>query len=65
MLDDIEKTKEEKENKQRYLAGIEKQAAEQEEKMSRADKSLRKVQKDIQNMGIHRRDDTLLLQQVR
>lgn len=64
MFDDIEKAKEEKEGKQRYLAGIEKQAAEQEEKMSRADKGLRKVQKDIQNMGIYKRDDTLLLQQV-
>lgn len=64
MLNDIEKTKEEKEDKERYLSGIEKQTTEQEEKISRADKSLRKVQKDIQNLYISKRDDTVLLQQV-
>jgi len=64
LLDDIEKTKEEKENKERYLSGIEKQTAEQREKISRADKSLRKIQKDIQNLYMSKRDDTVLLQQV-
>jgi len=64
LLDDIEKAKEEKENKERYLSGIEKQTAEQREKISRADKSLRKAQKDIQNLYISKRDDTVLLQQV-
>ncbi|XP_011637174.1 coiled-coil domain-containing protein 39 [Pogonomyrmex barbatus] len=63
LLDDIEKAKEEKENKQRYLSGIEKQTTEQEEKISRADKSLRKVQKDIQNLYISKRDDIVILQQ--
>ncbi|KYM94482.1 Coiled-coil domain-containing protein 39 [Cyphomyrmex costatus] len=63
LLDDIEKTKEEKENKERYLSGIEKQTAEQEEKISRADKSLRKAQKDIRNLYISKRDDNVLLQQ--
>ncbi|XP_018318141.1 coiled-coil domain-containing protein 39 isoform X2 [Mycetomoellerius zeteki] len=63
LLNDIEKTKEEKEDKERYLSGIEKQTTEQEEKISRADKSLRKVQKDIQNLYISKRDDTVLLQQ--
>jgi len=65
LLDDIEKAKEEKENKERYLSGIEKQTAEQGEKISRADKSLRKAQKDIQNLYISKRDDTVLLQQVK
>lgn len=64
MLDEIEKAKEDKENKERYLSGIEKQTAEQGEKISRADKSLRKAQKDIQNLYISKRDDTVLLQQV-
>ncbi|XP_071630319.1 coiled-coil domain-containing protein 39 isoform X2 [Temnothorax longispinosus] len=63
LLDDIEKAKEEKENKERYLSGIEKQTTEQGEKISRADKSLRKAQKDIQNLYISKRDDTVLLQQ--
>ncbi|XP_029154852.1 coiled-coil domain-containing protein 39 isoform X1 [Nylanderia fulva] len=63
LLDDIEKTKEEEENKQRYLSGVEKQMAEQEGKLSRADKSLRKAQKDIQNLYVLKRDDTVLLQQ--
>ncbi|XP_011163700.2 coiled-coil domain-containing protein 39 [Solenopsis invicta] len=63
LLDVIEKTKEEKENKERYLSGIEKQTAEQGEKISRADKSLRKAQKDIQNLYISKRDDIVLLQQ--
>lgn len=65
LLDNIEKAKEEKENKERYLSGIEKQTTEQGEKISRADKSLRKAQKDIQNLYISKRDDTVLLQQVR
>jgi len=64
LLDDIEKAKEEKENKERYLSGIEKQTAEQREKISRADKSLHKIQKDIQNLYMSKRDDTVLLQQV-
>lgn len=64
MLDDIEKAKEEKENKERYLSGIEKQTAEQGEKISRADKSLRKAQKDIHNLYVSKRDDTVLLQEV-
>ena len=63
MLNDIEKSKEEKENKEHYISGIEKQTAEQEEKISRANKSLRKVQKDI-NLYISKRDDAVLLQQV-
>ncbi|XP_011697657.1 PREDICTED: coiled-coil domain-containing protein 39 [Wasmannia auropunctata] len=63
MLEDIEKAKEDKEDKERYLSGIEKQTAEQGEKISRADKSLRKAQKDIQNLYISKRDDTVLLQQ--
>ncbi|KYM77208.1 Coiled-coil domain-containing protein 39 [Atta colombica] len=62
LLNDIEKSKEEKENKEHYLSGIEKQTAEQEEKISRANKSLRKVQKDI-NLYISKRDDAVLLQQ--
>jgi len=65
LLDDIEKAKEEKEDKQRYLSSLEKQIAEQTEKISRADKNLRKVQKDIQNLYICKGDDSLLLQQVR
>jgi chromosome segregation ATPase len=65
VLDDIEKAKEEKEDKQRYLSSLEKQIAEQTEKISRADKNLRKVQKDIQNLYICKGDDTLILQQVR
>lgn len=64
MLDEIEKAKEDKENKERYLSGIEKQTVEQGEKISRADKSLRKAQKDIQNLYLSKRDDTVLLQQV-
>ncbi|XP_036139360.1 coiled-coil domain-containing protein 39 [Monomorium pharaonis] len=63
LLNDIEKAKEEKENKERYLSSIEKQTTEQGEKISRADKSLRKAQKDIQNLYISKRDDTVLLQQ--
>ncbi|KMQ93007.1 coiled-coil domain-containing protein 39-like protein [Lasius niger] len=63
LLDDIEKTKEEEENKQHYLSGIEKQMAEQGGKISRADKSLRKAQKDIQNLYVLKGDDTVLLQQ--
>ncbi|XP_011872737.1 PREDICTED: coiled-coil domain-containing protein 39 isoform X3 [Vollenhovia emeryi] len=62
-LEDIEKAKEEKENKERYLSGVEKQTAEQGEKISRADKSLRKAQKDIQNLYVSKRDDTMFLQQ--
>lgn len=57
--------KEEKENKQHYLSNIEKQTVEQGEKISRADKSLRKAQKDIQNLYILKRDDIILLQQVK
>lgn len=64
LLDDIEKAKEDKKNKERYLSGIEKQTAEQGEKISRADKSLRKAQKDIQNLYISKGDDIMLLQQV-
>lgn len=64
-LDDIEKLKEGKENKQRHLSGIEKQITEQGEKIFRADKSLRKAQKDIQDICIIKEDDTMLLQQVR
>jgi len=56
--------KEEKENKQRYLSDIQKQTTEQGEKISRADKSLRKAQKDIQNLYVIKRDDVVLLQQV-
>ncbi|XP_032674267.1 coiled-coil domain-containing protein 39 isoform X1 [Odontomachus brunneus] len=63
LLDDIEKAKEERENKQRYLSSVEKQVAEQGEKMSRADKCLRKVLKDIQNLYIYKKDDIVLLQQ--
>ncbi|KAG5344034.1 CCD39 protein, partial [Acromyrmex charruanus] len=62
LFNDIEKSKEEKENKERYLSGIEKQTTEQEEKISRANKSLRKVQKDI-NLYVSKRDDAVLLQQ--
>ncbi|XP_011051620.1 PREDICTED: coiled-coil domain-containing protein 39-like isoform X2 [Acromyrmex echinatior] len=62
LFNDIEKSKEEKENKERYLSGIEKQMADQEEKISRANKSLRKVQKDI-NLYVSKRDDAVLLQQ--
>ncbi|XP_050454617.1 coiled-coil domain-containing protein 39 isoform X2 [Cataglyphis hispanica] len=63
LLDDIERLKEEKENKQHYLSNIEKQTVEQGEKISRADKSLRKAQKDIQNLYILNKDDIILLQQ--
>ncbi|XP_018375243.1 PREDICTED: coiled-coil domain-containing protein 39-like, partial [Trachymyrmex cornetzi] len=63
LLNDIEKSKEEKDNKERYLSAIEKQTAEQEEKISRANKSLRKVLKDIRNLYISKRDDTVLMQQ--
>lgn len=56
--------KEEKENKLRYLSDIQKQTAEQGEKISRAGKSLRKAQKDIQNLYVLKRDDLVLLQQV-
>ncbi|XP_020285040.1 coiled-coil domain-containing protein 39 isoform X2 [Pseudomyrmex gracilis] len=63
LLDDIEKAKEEKENKQRYLSGVEKQTVEQREKITRADKSLHKAQKDIQNLYISNTDDIILLQQ--
>lgn len=38
--------------------------AEQGGKISRADKSLRKAQKDIQNLYVLKGDDTVLLQQV-
>lgn len=57
--------KEEKENKQHYLSNIEKQTVEQGEKISRADKNLHKAQKDIQNLYILKRDDIILLQQVK
>lgn len=57
--------KEEKENKQHYLLSIEKQTVEQGEKISRADKNLRKAQKDIQNLYVLKRDDIVLLQQVK
>ncbi|EZA57497.1 coiled-coil domain-containing protein 39 isoform X1 [Ooceraea biroi] len=63
LLDDIEKAKEDKENKHRYLSDLEKQVVEQTEKISRADKNLRKAQKDVQNLYISKRDDTVLLQQ--
>lgn len=56
--------KEEKENKQRYLSDIQKQTTEQGEKISRADKNLRKAQKDIRNLYVLKRDDIVLLQQV-
>ncbi|XP_067204891.1 coiled-coil domain-containing protein 39-like isoform X2 [Linepithema humile] len=63
LLDDVERAKEEKENKQCYLSGIEKQTTEQGEKISRADKNLWKAHKDIQNLYISKRDNVILLQQ--
>ncbi|XP_025157961.1 coiled-coil domain-containing protein 39 isoform X2 [Harpegnathos saltator] len=63
LLNDIEKAKEEREDKQRFLSSVEKQVAEQGEKISRADKCLRKVQKDIQNLYLYKKDDIVLLQQ--
>ncbi|XP_070157828.1 coiled-coil domain-containing protein 39-like isoform X1 [Polyergus mexicanus] len=63
LLDDIERMKEEEENKQHYLSNVEKQTVEQGEKISRADKNLRKAQKDIQNLYVLKRDDIILLQQ--
>lgn len=61
---DIERVKEEKENKRHTVASLEQQITEQKEKISRADKNLRRVLKDIQNKCICSSDETILLQEV-
>lgn len=65
LLEDVERAKEEKENKQCYLSSIEKQTMEQGRKISRADKNLWKAHKEIQNLYISKRDNIILLQQVK
>lgn len=64
LLDDLERAKQEKENKQRYLSDLGKQITEQTQKLCRADRDVRKAQKDVHNLYMCRRDDSLLLQQV-
>lgn len=64
LLDDIQRAKEEKDNKEQYLSNLNKQIAEQDEKLSRAEKSLRKVHRDIQNKCTCAEDSLILLQEV-
>lgn len=64
LLNDIQRAKEEKDNKEQYLSNLNKQIAEQDEKLSRAEKSLRKVHIDIQNKCTCVEDSLILLQEV-
>ncbi|KAK2584013.1 hypothetical protein KPH14_006470 [Odynerus spinipes] len=63
LLDDIQRAKEEKDSKERYLCNLEKQIAEQDEKMARAEKSLRKAYRDIQKMCTCTEDRMIFLQE--
>ncbi|KAG7209572.1 hypothetical protein KM043_015649 [Ampulex compressa] len=63
LLDSIEKTKEEKNNKERYLENLERQITEQKAKVLRADKTLQRVKKNIQNLCTCTGDRTLLIQE--
>ncbi|XP_046818112.1 coiled-coil domain-containing protein 39 [Vespa crabro] len=63
LLDDIQRAKEEKDNKEQYLSNLNKQIAEQDEKISRAEKNLRKVHRDIQNKCTCTEDSLILLQE--
>ena len=64
MEKDIERVKEEKENKKQIITNLEYQITEQKEKISRADKNLKKVLKDIQNKCVCTSDEAILLQEV-
>ncbi|XP_043491944.1 coiled-coil domain-containing protein 39-like [Polistes fuscatus] len=63
LLDDIQRAKEEKDNKEQQLSNLNKQITEQDEKISRAEKSLRKVHRDIQNKCTCTDDSLILLQE--
>ncbi|XP_043669099.1 coiled-coil domain-containing protein 39 isoform X1 [Vespula pensylvanica] len=63
LLDDIQRAKEEKDNKEQHLSNLNKQIAEQDEKISRAEKNLRKVHRDIQNKCTCTEDNLILLQE--
>ena len=64
LLEDMEKTKEERENKERCVENLDRQITEQKEKLLRAEKSLRKAFKDIQNLCVCTDDETILWQEV-
>ena len=64
LIKDIERTKEERANKERFVENLKKQIKEQKEKLLRAEKSLRKAFKDIQNMCLCTDDATILWQEV-
>uniref|UniRef100_A0A0C9RH36 Coiled-coil domain-containing protein 39 n=1 Tax=Fopius arisanus TaxID=64838 RepID=A0A0C9RH36_9HYME len=63
LVEDLKVAKEEKELKLRAVGVIEKLVAEQKERISRAEKSLRKLYKDIQRMCENSDDDRILLQE--
>lgn len=50
LVEEIERKKEERVEKERYVENLERQITEQREKLLRAEKSLKKAYKDIQNM---------------
>lgn len=66
LLDDIDKAEEEQTRKKRTLQGLEQQIHDQREKQIRAEKSLHKVYKNIQNMDVCStdQDNLILLQEV-
>ncbi|XP_011504771.1 PREDICTED: coiled-coil domain-containing protein 39 [Ceratosolen solmsi marchali] len=59
----IEKIKDVKETKRQLVANLELQIIEQRDKISRADKNLRKTLKEIQNKCICMSDETILMQE--
>lgn len=63
-IDDVRRAKEEKDNKLWNVANLERQITEQNERILRADKSLRKLFKDIQRICECTNDEMILLQEV-
>ncbi|XP_051168042.1 coiled-coil domain-containing protein 39 [Leptopilina boulardi] len=63
LIEDIERKKEERVEKERYVENLERQITEQREKLLRAEKSLKKAYKDIQNMCMCTDDHTILWQE--
>jgi chromosome segregation ATPase len=60
----IESIKEEKEAKRQLVVNLELQINDQMDKISRADKNLRKILKEIQNKCICVSNETILIQEV-
>ncbi|XP_015113777.1 coiled-coil domain-containing protein 39 [Diachasma alloeum] len=63
LTEELKEAKDEKELKLKAVAAVEKLVSEQKERISRAEKSLRKLYRDIQGMCERADDDRILLQE--